>query len=77
MIILYRSYMAGYPIFSHWFYHLCVIINYSAKNIKNLCVRSIEELTNLCVHTNTRKVVIVGNPITETYFGHSVRLIGT
>ena len=54
--------MARYPIFSHWFYHLCVIINYSAKNIKNLCVRSIEELTNLCVHTNTRKVVIAWEP---------------
>ena len=41
-ITFYPSYMAGYPIFSHWFCHLCVIINFSAKNIKILCLRSIQ-----------------------------------
>ena len=30
-LILHLSYMAGYPTFSHWFYHLCVIVKYSAK----------------------------------------------
>ena len=50
--------MAGYPIFSHWLYHLCVIIKCSAKKIKNLCVGRIGEFTNLCVHTNTREVDI-------------------
>ena len=58
--------MAGYPIFSHWFYHLCVIINYSDKNIKNMCVSSIYEFTILCVHTNTRsRHCFLGNPITK------------
>ena len=83
-IILYLSYMVGYPIFSHWFYHLCVIIKYSAKKIKNLCVRSIEKFNNLCVHTNTRKVDIASwgtpSPSSAIYnFGHSVcgRAIGT
>ena len=56
-ITLYLSYMAWYPIFSHWFYHLCVIINYSAKNIKNLCVRSIQNLP-FCVSIHIHLVDI-------------------
>ena len=65
-ITLYLFYMAGYPMFSLWFYHLCVIINYSAKNIKILCLRSIQEFTILCAHTNARsRHRFLGNSITK------------
>ena len=48
------------------------------KKIKNLCVRSIEEFTNLCVHTSTCKVDIASwgtpSPSSAIYnFGHLVR----
>ena len=52
--------------------------------IKHLCLRSIEELTNSCVHKNTRKVYIAsyGNQSLSSViynFGHSVhgRAIGS
>ena len=53
------------------------------KNLKILCVRSIQEFTILCVHTNTcSRHRFLGNPITNGAiynFGHSVRgrAIGT
>ena len=40
--------MAGYTIFSHWFYHLCVIIKYSAKK-SNTCVWEVLKNLPICV----------------------------
>ena len=42
------------------------LLNYSAKNTKNLCVRSIQEFTILSAHTNTRsRHRFLGDPITK------------
>ena len=69
--------MAGDPIFSHWFYHLCVIINNSAKNIKILCLRVFNNLP-FCVSIQIHAVDIASwgtpSPNSAIYnFGHSVR----
>ena len=78
-ITFYLSYMAGDPIFSHSFYHLCVIVNYSAKNIyQNSVFEKYSIITILCVHTNTRSIDIASwgtpSPSSAIYnFGHSVR----
>ena len=74
--------MAGDPMFSLWFYHLCVIINHSAKNIKILCLRSIQEFAILCAHTiHVVDIASRGTPSPSSAiytFGHSVhgRAIG-
>ena len=56
--------MAGYPIFSHWFYHLYVIINYSARNIKKTVFEKYSRIYHfVCPYKYTyRCVVSHGNP---------------